>query len=387
MKKSTRIILVIAICLLCAGLVLTAVGYVCGASLRQIIHDDLWSWVVHDDDGIHLFSDRHKDDHHGSGKYDNEFDESNTYSIDADGVNKLSIDWIDGDIQVVAYDGDSIRLEESCKEEIDEDNSLRYKIKNGELYITCCREASYEIGILSNSLNGKNLNKPLVVKIPKTLADKLKELQIDAVSSNITADGLTIKEFYASTVSGDVSLSGSYADEVEVDTVSGDMDLALLQCPKDFAWTPPAAISPCGCLPAAASCWNLKPCPASRRSKALTPTACLTTTAFTNTRWEAADMSWTRTPSAATSPLSNQTAATSIGRAPQTAITIDSGDVPQLVFHQLRGISFALLSNAPYSSWSSRSSTMSSISSSNSSMRSSISSPLQSYATPFALLK
>ena len=43
MKKSTRIILVIAICLLCAGLVLTAVGYVCGASLRQIIHDDLWS--------------------------------------------------------------------------------------------------------------------------------------------------------------------------------------------------------------------------------------------------------------------------------------------------------------------------------------------------------
>lgn len=235
MKKSTRIILVIAICLLCAGLVLTAVGYVCGASLRQIIHDDLWSWVVHDDDGIHLFSDRHKDDHHGSGKYDNEFDESNTYSIDADGVNKLSIDWIDGDIQLVAYDGDRIRLEESCKEEIDEDNSLRYKIKNGELYITCCREASYEIGILSNSLNGKNLNKPLVVKIPKTLADKLKELQIDAVSSNITADGLTIKEFYASTVSGDVSLSGSYADEVEVDTVSGDMDLALLQCPKDFS--------------------------------------------------------------------------------------------------------------------------------------------------------
>lgn len=231
MKKSTKIILIIAICLLCAGLVLTAIGYLCGASPRQIFHDNLWTWTSYDDDG------GQSGDHHGKARYDNDFDESNAYSIDPAGIDSLYIDWIDGDIEIIPYDGDQIYLEESCKAGIDEDNCLRYRVKNRELYISCCREASYEIGFFSSSSDSpgrRDLNKKLVVKVPKALAAKLDTLEIDAVSSDITVNGFTLNEFCTDTVSGSITVLRSSIDEIDTDTVSGNIDLALLHCPNTF---------------------------------------------------------------------------------------------------------------------------------------------------------
>lgn len=217
MKKNTKIILLAAVCLICAGLILTAVGYFSGASLSNIIHGDLWSWTSHNSDGSH---------------YDSSFDESNTYTIAADGIEELSIDWLAGDIEVIPYAGDQILIQETCREEITDDNCLRYRVKNGRLDISCCRE---ENGISFDLGDDRELTKQLTVKVPMELAGDLKVLEIDAVSSDVRVNGLTIKEFSADTVSGNVTLEQCSAADIQTDTISGDVDLSLLACPKEFS--------------------------------------------------------------------------------------------------------------------------------------------------------
>ena len=217
MKKSTKIILSAAACLLCAGLALTLVGRLLGASYSQIIHDDMWIWQS-GEDGI------------GS-SYDSDRSRDNTYSIDPAGIDQLSVDWLSGDIRIQAYDGDQILVKESCKTDIDEENCLRYRIKNGSLDISCCRE---KVGISFGSQDEKQLVKNLVIKVPRALADDLKEISIDTVSADLSASGLTVKEFSADSVSGNVTLEKCAVTDLEADTTSGDILLALLRCPNAF---------------------------------------------------------------------------------------------------------------------------------------------------------
>lgn len=221
MKKSTKIILIIAACLLCAGLALTLVGHFLGASYSRIISENLWVWNSDDD---------HESGSPGS-SYDSQFSRDNTYKVDPDGIDQLSVDWVAGDIQIIAYDGSQILIKESSKTDIDDDNCLRYRVKNGSLDISCSKE---EIGISFNALSEKELTKQLVIKVPRALAADLKELAVDAVSSDLTVSGLTIKEFAADSVSGNVILKKCTAAEIETNTTSGDIRLALRTCPKSF---------------------------------------------------------------------------------------------------------------------------------------------------------
>lgn len=221
MKKSTKIILIIAVSLLGAGLVLTLIGHLLGASYSQIIRGDLW--VLSSDD-----------DHESGvlgGSYDNEFSHDNTYEVDPDGIDQLSVDWVSGDIRIQAYDGDQILIQESCKTDIDDETCLRYRVKNGSLDITCCREKT---GLSFHFLGGKKLTKKLVIKVPRALAGDLKELDADVVSSDLTVSGLTVRELTADSVSGDVTLNRCSIAVLETDTVSGDILLSLLTCPKTF---------------------------------------------------------------------------------------------------------------------------------------------------------
>ncbi len=212
MKKSTKTVLLIAVCLISAGLVLTVIGVVSGASPSRIIYGDLWTWKA-------------------DGKYDSEFNEHNTYSVDPDDIDKLYIDWISGSIEVIPYAGDQILIQESCRDEITEENCLRYQVRNGCLDITCRKES---IGISFSLRDDSDVTKQLTVKVPMELAGNLKELEIDAVSSDILVNGMTIKAFSASTVSGNVTLEQCSAADIQTDTTSGDVDLSLLACPKDF---------------------------------------------------------------------------------------------------------------------------------------------------------
>ncbi|MGC2872488.1 DUF4097 family beta strand repeat-containing protein [Ihubacter sp. mB4P-1] len=215
MKKSTKSILIIALSLICIGAVLMIIGLLTGASFQRITDGNLWNWVIHKE-GIHYDS-SHRDD--------------NTYHIDPDGIRDLSIDWISGDIKIIEYGGKDILVKESSNDKITEKSSLVYRVKDGELYISCWHEKYTN---LFNGLDESKANKDLVIKIPKELANDIKDLEIDAVSSELTVSGLTIKEFSIDTVSGNTTVRQSKINEIEINAVSGNSELFLLNCPKSF---------------------------------------------------------------------------------------------------------------------------------------------------------
>ena len=65
MKKSSKIILLCAVCLLSLGIVLSVIGLFSGASLNRIIDSGLWNYTFYQEDD-----------------YDNDHSKDNTYRIE-----------------------------------------------------------------------------------------------------------------------------------------------------------------------------------------------------------------------------------------------------------------------------------------------------------------
>ena len=209
MKKSTKIILLTATGLVAFGIVLTAAGVIAGASFREIYHGGLWDNVYYEEEY---------------------FKSSGVYEVDSEDIDKISIDWVSGDIDIVPYDGDNIVMEETARKEITDENCLRYRVKDGELSI------NYTTGKVAVKFGntGDDINKRLQVKVPEELAGSLKSLSVDSVSSDITADGFAIDSMYVEVTSGNTRLSDMKVKHFEIDMISGDLEAVFTECPEEL---------------------------------------------------------------------------------------------------------------------------------------------------------
>ena len=212
MKKSTKIILMISICLISVGIVLSAIGRFAGASPRHILFDGLWN-----------ASFRYGDD------FDNDFEENNTYHVSDASINSIDIDWISGRVTVIPYDGDDIVIREKSKGKIDEENCLRYRISGDTL------EINYFLQTAEFNFTGSiNYSKQLEIKVPRALAKSLDELNFDAVSADLNIRDLHIASLDVDTTSGNLLGKNIEAKYVNMGTVSGDMKVTYTSCPKEL---------------------------------------------------------------------------------------------------------------------------------------------------------
>ena len=212
MKKSTKIILMISICLISVGIVLSAIGRFAGASPRHILFDGLWN-----------ASFRYGDD------FDNDFEENNTYHVSDASINSIDIDWISGRVTVIPYDGDDIVIREKSKGKIDEENCLRYRISGDTL------EINYFLQTAEFNFTGSiNYSKQLEIKVPRALAKSLDELNFDAVSADLNIRDLHIASLDVDTTSGNLLGKNIEAKYVNMGTISGDMKVTYTSCPKEL---------------------------------------------------------------------------------------------------------------------------------------------------------
>lgn len=141
------------------------------------------------------------------------------------GVDTLDIDWIDGDIEVISYDGDTVELYESSSKTLNDDTVMRWRVHDGEI---CVKYFKSRFIFALFSKNTTNLNKKLTVKVP---ADMIAEVKIEAVSTNISLNlQYELSDVDIETVSGNIMLNGiqvkSGADnEIDVSTTSGKTEL------------------------------------------------------------------------------------------------------------------------------------------------------------------
>lgn len=167
-------------------------------------------------------------------------------AISADSLKKLEINWIDGEVNLIPYDGQDIEIKETSPDSLSEDEKLQYYYENGTLLIQYQKSGFFSFGTHTN-------DKKLTVSIPSSLCKEIAEVSVDTTSSDVRISGIhaesfdietvsgnvyttdieSLKEFGSETVSGNLNLSG-YFRKIDIETVSGDCTALSLSTPENL---------------------------------------------------------------------------------------------------------------------------------------------------------
>ena len=148
----------------------------------------------------------------------NEYSKSNTYTVSADGIDAVQIDWVSGEVVVKIGETDQIIFSENGVD-LTEKTALRYGVQGSTLGIHYCDNQSFV-----------NINLPakqLTVIVPASLASKLRELSVGSVSANVTVDdpAFHMEKLDVETVSGNLNTVIDFAGAIELESVSGDLTI------------------------------------------------------------------------------------------------------------------------------------------------------------------
>lgn len=157
----------------------------------------------------------------GIGEYTNSdrYKEGNA-SLIADSLNEIEVNWVDGEVNITPYNGQTIELEETSSGNLSKREQMHYFFENGTLIIQYRRSGFFFI-------NSKAKNKNLSIRIPSSLCENLQNVSVDAASCDINVDGLHSRNFDFDTVSGNVKMNDIHVTkECNLETVSGDYDLS-----------------------------------------------------------------------------------------------------------------------------------------------------------------
>ena len=176
-----------------------------------------------------------------------EYDDARLYTagngaVDPGAVHSIDIDWISGSVTVKVYDGEMLQFSDNSPY-TSEENLLHYYLDGDTLKIRFCKSYGFRLS--------KPEPKDLEVLVPEAYADQLakisvdtvsaavfvkdvqtEEFDIDTVSGGITVDGAT-KRAFIDTTSGDIALSGAF-HEIKIDAVSGTLTAICTECPDAF---------------------------------------------------------------------------------------------------------------------------------------------------------
>lgn len=227
MKKSTKILLCFSTAFIALGGILTVGSFAFGVDPVYAFQSGMLDFTIQQ-------------------KRTSEFSSDGRYSIPADEIAELSIDWLDGTIVVEVYDGSEIILQENGPFSLDESNALMYTKENDTLKISSAPSHS---GLSLSGLGQES--KELHIYLPKN--EEWKKLQIDAQDADVSINEMNFSNLKVDVVDGDLSLSGvkledlafsslegnltvkgSQIEKINVDTTSGGVNASLISCPQSI---------------------------------------------------------------------------------------------------------------------------------------------------------
>ncbi len=126
-----------------------------------------------------------------------------------DNVNSLLVDYKCGEVKLVGYDGDTVKVEELGAD--GSRNTVHTALRGSTLFI---RYGESRIAFME-----RLPNKTLTVYIPKNVGT----VQFETDSASVLVDGIDLTRLEVDTASGDVSVKNSVAASFEIDTASGDV--------------------------------------------------------------------------------------------------------------------------------------------------------------------
>jgi len=138
-----------------------------------------------------------------------------------DGPLSLQISWIAGDVTVEAWDKDVISIAET--ETGETRTQVHWLLENGSLNIMYAASGKH------TALPSKDLT----VKLPVSVAEKLRHVGIDGTSQDVELSGLMMDQLFFYSVSGGFRFSGK-AERLSLETTSGEVRLDLDKTPDEI---------------------------------------------------------------------------------------------------------------------------------------------------------
>lgn len=227
-KKSNvgKVIAIIAAVLCGTVLLITIAGCIAGVSIIKSItgRDGFISSIVGNamENGVEY---SFGDDDTG---FNNAYTGSNSYSVPADGIDKIRVEWVSGLVRVQPYEGTDIKLDEMSNDNISEEYALRYKIADGKLTVRFCKKHTW-YGVDAAMLNLDEIIKPkeLVVSVPRAMLESGEmDIQLDGVSNDAYISSAKLNGLNVNGISGSIAIENVSAKDMDLDTVSGLIDVS-----------------------------------------------------------------------------------------------------------------------------------------------------------------
>lgn len=141
-----------------------------------------------------------------------------------DSVKNIDINWIDGTVDVLTHNENTVSFSETSDIELDENKTLYYYLEGDTLHI--------QFGKARKIPSNQNFSKHLTVYVPEGAV--FEDIDVDNVSSSFNIKGVSCDSFEADTVSGDVTVQLNAVREFKVDSVSADCRLESAVAPDEF---------------------------------------------------------------------------------------------------------------------------------------------------------
>lgn len=151
-------------------------------------------------------------------RYDDSGFETGDGTVRADGVRRIVVDWVDGEVEVVSCQDRYLSMTEACGEELTDANQLRWQLsEDGETLTVRYRKSSW---FLSGS--GRK-NKKLILRIPERLQGTLASVTVEATTASVTLSGVRADELTVSGTTGRVHVQDCTANTLEVHAGKGEI--------------------------------------------------------------------------------------------------------------------------------------------------------------------
>lgn len=171
------------------------------------------------------------------GTYENyRYDNENEYAVGnteyaSASISNIEIDWVSGKVNIIPYDGDTVKIEETSAKAIEEKYELRWRVKENTLYIKPCKSTG------TWNLAEKIPTKTLYIYLPEDLAVAMNKIEIDTASAWISIIGITATEVDTTTASGDTWLEKCTVTNLNIENVSGYVNCTEFSAEKIDAET------------------------------------------------------------------------------------------------------------------------------------------------------
>ncbi len=142
---------------------------------------------------------------------DSEMTSKYNYTIESNDISEVNIEWLQGNINVILYEGETIQIEEYSKLSLTRNETAYVSEANSQVNVYFNEELSFD--------DTQNSTKNLNIFIPNN--SSLETLKIKSSKSNIEISGLNIKHLTAESVDGEIRINDMDSKFINVKLNSG----------------------------------------------------------------------------------------------------------------------------------------------------------------------